>query len=307
MKSYLAPISAFILFAILAVPAAFSAPPQEPLTVTVQGDGTVTSDPAGIICPADCTENYEKASRVTLTATADPNGSFLGWEGDCFGTQPTCELKMKAPTNVTAVFDTVTVAYPAPVPQTGQTRCWDDQPAVPHRAYDSHIDCTNTLQDGDLQKGLPSPVPRFMDNADGSVTDNLTGLVWLKNVVCLGRQTWFSALVSASNLAAGMCGLTDGSTQGEWRVPNIKEFLSILSYQVPDPNLAAVDIYALPENYPFTGLGFNVSDFWTSTTVARDGRTSNAFVVRLNGGTITSWYKGEHPLPPYVWPVRDSQ
>ena len=55
MKSYLTLISTFILLALSAVPAAFSAPPQEPLKVIVQGDGVITSDPAGIICPSDRT------------------------------------------------------------------------------------------------------------------------------------------------------------------------------------------------------------------------------------------------------------
>jgi hypothetical protein len=153
----------FVLFSVSAIPAAFSAPPQEPLTVTVQGDGTVTSDPAGIICPPDCTENYKKASRVTLTATADPNGSFLWWEGACVGTQPTCELKVIAPANVTAMFDIATVTYSAPVPQTGQTLCVDQS---------GSINCAGTGQDGDLQAGVALPQPRFTDNGDGTVTDN---------------------------------------------------------------------------------------------------------------------------------------
>lgn len=35
--------------------------------------------------------------------------------------------------------------------------------------------------DGDIQAGLSLPEPRFTDNGDGTVTDNLTGLIWLKN------------------------------------------------------------------------------------------------------------------------------
>ncbi|UCE55232.1 MAG: hypothetical protein JSV31_07260 [Desulfobacterales bacterium] len=54
----------------------------------------------------------------------------------------------------------------APVAKTGQT--------------DSYADC----DDGDLEKGIVWPVPRFTDNEDGTVTDNLTGLVWLKNANC---------------------------------------------------------------------------------------------------------------------------
>ena len=34
--------------------------------------------------------------------------------------------------------------------------------------------------DGALKKGVAWPSPRFTDNADGTVSDNLTGLIWLK-------------------------------------------------------------------------------------------------------------------------------
>ncbi len=32
-------------------------------------------------------------------------------------------------------------------------------------------------EDGDLQKGLAWPDPKFTDNVDGTVTDNMTGLM----------------------------------------------------------------------------------------------------------------------------------
>ncbi|MGC9023085.1 MAG: hypothetical protein ACP5J5_08205, partial [Dissulfurimicrobium sp.] len=35
--------------------------------------------------------------------------------------------------------------------------------------------------DGALQMGATLPTPRFTDNGNGTVTDNLTGLIWLKN------------------------------------------------------------------------------------------------------------------------------
>ena len=38
-----------------------------------------------------------------------------------------------------------------------------------------------TGHDGDYQMGVPWPDPRFTDNEDGTVTDNLTGLIWLED------------------------------------------------------------------------------------------------------------------------------
>ena len=64
-------------------------------------------------------------------------------------------------------------AYPAEAPRTGQTICYDTDGNV--------ITCAGTGQDGDWLAGAPLPDPRFTDRGDGTVSDNLTGLVWAKN------------------------------------------------------------------------------------------------------------------------------
>ncbi len=46
------------------------------------GAGTVTSDPPGINCGADCLESYNTGTVVTLTATPDAGSFFAGWSGD---------------------------------------------------------------------------------------------------------------------------------------------------------------------------------------------------------------------------------
>ena len=51
----------------------------------------------------------------------------------------------------------------APVPKTGQTSS------------------TPPVDDGGLQKGVAWPTPRFTNNNNGTVTDNLTGLIWMQN------------------------------------------------------------------------------------------------------------------------------
>lgn len=53
------------------------------LDVTVNGNGQVTSSPAGIDCGSDCREQYNVGSTITLTAVADSGASFIGWSGDC--------------------------------------------------------------------------------------------------------------------------------------------------------------------------------------------------------------------------------
>ncbi|MBV1911064.1 MAG: hypothetical protein KUG78_17325 [Kangiellaceae bacterium] len=76
------------------------------LTVQTTGSGIVTSSPSGISCGADCTEDYDSASSVNLTATADSGHSFVGWGGACTGTG-SCSISMSADRSVTAEFQQI--------------------------------------------------------------------------------------------------------------------------------------------------------------------------------------------------------
>jgi plastocyanin len=66
--------------------ATFDPAPPSTFTLSVTksgtGTGTVTSSPAGIICGADCIENYTNGTVVTLTAMEDAGSTFTGWTGD---------------------------------------------------------------------------------------------------------------------------------------------------------------------------------------------------------------------------------
>src|SRR5207245_1116510 len=83
----------------------------------------------------------------------------------------------------------------APVPQTGQVKCY---------GRDTRISsCAGTGQDGELQKGVKLPTPRFTDNGNGTFTDNLTGLIWLKNAACLETvRPWLASLDAIVELNA---------------------------------------------------------------------------------------------------------
>lgn len=77
------------------------------LTVGRTGAGTVTSEPFGVYCGADCEHSYGNGTGVTLTATPDPGATFTGWGGACTGTGP-CMVTMDAPKAVTAAFSAQT-------------------------------------------------------------------------------------------------------------------------------------------------------------------------------------------------------
>jgi len=72
------------------------------LTVTKNGNGTVTSNPAGIDCGSDCTEAYLSGTIVTLTATPDPGWQFSSWGGDADCTDG--QVTMDADKTCTAIF-----------------------------------------------------------------------------------------------------------------------------------------------------------------------------------------------------------
>jgi hypothetical protein len=72
---------------------------------------------------------------------------------------------------------------PAGVPKTGQTDCYYDD-GTSGTCTCGTTNCPSG-QDGDLEKGVAWPDPRFTDNGDGTVTDNLTGLVWLEGCLLL--------------------------------------------------------------------------------------------------------------------------
>ena len=91
-----------------AVTATFD-PPISLSVLTVQktgnGVGTITSNPAGIDCGTTCAASFPTGSGVTLTATAAPGSTFVGWmAGPCTGTQP-CPVTMSTAQTVVAQFD----------------------------------------------------------------------------------------------------------------------------------------------------------------------------------------------------------
>lgn len=57
----------------------------------------------------------------------------------------------------------------------------------------------------------------------GTVNDGY--LVWLQNADCFSGLNWSEAMSKAASLKTGMCGLTDNSTAGQWRLPTKDELL----------------------------------------------------------------------------------
>lgn len=152
--------------------------------------------------------------------------------------------------------------------------------------------------DGDLERGAAWPIPRFTSNGNGTVTDNLTGLMWTRKTCLSGdTTTWQQALDYVKGMNTGAYsnyGYTD------WRLPNRKELQSLIDrtrYKPP-----------LPAGHPFK----NVKNlyYWISTTPNINSPLGpSAWAVDMYYG-----YSSDYPkslfVPNYyyhacMWAVRD--
>lgn len=128
----------------------------------------------------------------------------------------------------------------------------------------------------------------FVDNGNGTITDNATGLTWLgadsgsfnAGSHGDGSLNWQEAL--------SWCESLDYAGQTDWRLPDAKELHSIVDYtRSPDTtNSAAIDplftVTYLPNGVNNTGTG-NYPHTWTSTTHL-DGIPAEARAVYIAFG-----------------------
>ncbi len=78
--------------------------PDSLLSVSVSGEGTITSNPTGIVCSSGaCSKTFPQGSNVTLSAAPSNGNTFSGWSGSCSGTG-SCSLTLGTSASVTATF-----------------------------------------------------------------------------------------------------------------------------------------------------------------------------------------------------------
>jgi hypothetical protein len=108
----------------------------------------------------------------------------------------------------------------------------------------------------DVAQGAPNPT-HYTDNGDGTVTDNVTGLMWQKTLPVTSpppEQNWNDA--NATCKALRLAGFDS------WRLPSAIELLSIVDYGKANP---PIDQSVFP-NTP-------TLPFWTSSTTPTAGFT----------------------------------
>jgi len=167
------------------------------------------------------------------------------------------------------------------LPATGQSTCYD--------TFDL-VSCSGTGQDGDIRSGLAWPSPRYADNANGTITDRLTGLIWSKDANAPGpsacnpgvAKNWQTAFEYARCLNQNnYLGYND------WRVPNFNEIVSLSHRGEPDP-------VAFLTSHGFTQI--QVGEYLSST--------SSAPLFSVSTVTFNSYWNQYESF--YLWPVRGS-
>jgi hypothetical protein len=105
-----------------------------------------------------------------------------------------------------------------------------------------------------------------VDNGDGTITDNATGLMWMQADSGEGMD-WETALAYAQEMnEANYLGYSD------WRLPNVKELQSIVDYDyAPDAQDEAYDGPALDPMFSVSEITNEAGNpdypyFWTSTS-----------------------------------------
>ena len=149
--------------------------------------------------------------------------------------------------------------------------------------------------DGYIEAGMQWPTPRFTDNGDGTVTDSLTGLMWLKDGGCF-RNTWSSAFSTIANFNSNTAGyncLGYSANYTDWRLPNVNELESLTNYGASNQ----------PSWLNSQGfLNAKSSYYWSSTTYR--GSTTQAWIVNMqNAGS--AYIRKSYTY--YAWPVREGR
>ncbi|MBF0566748.1 MAG: DUF1566 domain-containing protein, partial [Nitrospirae bacterium] len=177
------------------------------------------------------------------------------------------------------------------LPQTGQTVCYDSLGYTFDCAYPNGP--SHPMQDGSDKAGMAWPGPRFTDNGDNTITDALTGLMWVKDPTqgapsCGNTWTQWAAALDYINCIdhAPYLGHSD------WRMPNIVELQSLAGAGTASPE-------AWLNTQGFTNV---YGWYWSSTTLASNNQM--VWDVYMYDGIVSTDSKLSNN---YIWPVRGAQ
>ncbi len=107
--------------------------------------------------------------------------------------------------------------------------------------------------------------PKLRANKDGTVTDEVTELVW-QAVVSKNPLTWQEAV--------NYCDTLELAGHSDWRLPTIRELRSLSDDRIAQPSIA-------PDTFPEAGIG----EWWSATVQAN--RPERAWYMDSRTGLVT--------------------
>jgi hypothetical protein len=229
------------------------------------------------LCSEDLAQTESRRSSCAAELTAAQDGLAA-----CVVDRDQLQTGLAACSSDLAACEEAAVAFPA----SGQTA------AYPADKNDGITGSVAVPDDGTVQAGATLS---YIDNGDGTITDNNTGLLWEKKSDDGGLHDKDNAYLWSGNGSQETVWdwLDDINTQGgtgfagynDWRLPNAKELQSIVNYQNPSPRVSvAFHSNCVPGATVFTGSCTFPLNYWSSTT--RASSTDMAFYVSFNHGDV---------------------
>ena len=143
--------------------------------------------------------------------------------------------------------------------------------------------------DGALEKGVAWPSPRFVDNGNGTITDALSGLMWIKAPHALSGNDYIKSWSGGLSLCNGLV----FAGHDDWRLPNLFELQSLR-------DLSRTSMATWLNSQGFSGI--KTPWYWSATVDA--GNTANAWLINTNDGLPLS---DSRTYGRYTWPVRGGE
>jgi hypothetical protein len=135
---------------------------------------------------------------------------------------------------------------------------------------------------------LSSPSSRFEDHGDGTVTDRLSNLMWMR---CSAGQTWQSAHCAGQaetlTWAAAAAAAQSINESGrfffkDWRLPQLPELATIAERQCKDPR---INLGIFPQT--------PAAAYWSATSRAAEAAPTQAFTLSFGGEGVSYAAKSE--------------
>ena len=170
------------------------------------------------------------------------------------------------------IYDTVKIVYTStnmtyPIVDTGQGTCYNngkliDCPAADADFYGQDAQYTGTM-------------PSYTNNGNGTITDNVTGLLWAQNL---------SSYTMEWSEAAGYCESLETGAITDWRLPSVKELWSLRDFSTGWPWLDTDYFYLVSDG---SDLGQHHS--WTSNLYLVESEYQNEQVQGDPAWIVNDW------------------